>query len=177
VGNIDIDSAGRVGPGDKPVLLLNVLTKNSDGTDPNRRSVASLQYRWNIDIGGRIGGFDSWTRKYPVVLAPSFFSFKAQSETVTISGDINWKPPVTVTGGEYSVNCVDGQFTSAPGTVIYGNTICVRHMSSSDNGQSVNTKLVIGGVEGTFTSTTVTAPSAPPSNNAGGSSGGGGALN
>jgi uncharacterized delta-60 repeat protein len=283
-GVSETSSTGRVGAGDKPVLLVNVHTKDSDGTDttlvallrfntdgtpdttfgaierdpngypdpftfpskaripynalnvasepatitgitgavsvkvtpdsvgdfsigctgvyattgkigPNqticaRHNAATSQgvvVETRIDIGGRIGGFASWTADFPVNTTLPPFSFKArsdvpvstmiQSEKVYIPLDITSPLPVTVAGGEYSMSCVEDQFTSAPGTIKPGDSICVRHMSASQNSQSVNTKLVIGGVEGTFTSTTVAAPPTtpnPPANNQSG--GGGGAL-
>ncbi len=74
------------------------------------------------------------------------------SNVITVSG-INAAAPISVTGGEYSVN--SSAFTSAAGTVNNGYTVQVRHTSAATNSTSVNTTLTIGGVSNTFTSTTV----------------------
>jgi alpha-tubulin suppressor-like RCC1 family protein len=92
---------------------------------------------------------------------PDAFSFSAQSgvplntpitsSSITVAG-INTASPISVTGGEYSIGCTSS-FTSAPGTVRNGETVCVRHTSSSSPGGSVSTTLTIGGVSSTFSST------------------------
>lgn len=86
----------------------------------------------------------------------------ATSNTVTISG-INSAAPISVsgtTGSAYSIGC-NGTFTSAPGTINNGQTVCVHHTTSSSPNTSVSTTLNIGGVTGTFTSTTVPADTTP----------------
>ena len=100
---------------------------------------------------------------------PDAFSFADQfsvalstlvtSAPITVAG-INAAAPISVTGGEYSIN--GGAFTSAAGTVTNGQQVRVRHTSSGANSASVNTTLTIGGVSDTFTSTTL-ASTAPPS--------------
>jgi hypothetical protein len=61
--------------------------------------------------------------------------------------------PVTATGGQYSIGCT-GSFTSRAGTLNPGKSVCVRHTSSKSAGTTVTTTLTIGGVSGTFSSTT-----------------------
>ena len=63
--------------------------------------------------------------------------------------------PISIAGGEYSVN--GGPFTTAAGTITNGQTVEVRHTSAAAKGASVITTLTIGGVAGAFTSTTVAA--------------------
>jgi hypothetical protein len=92
---------------------------------------------------------------------PDAFSFPDQngvplnttieSNPITVSG-IDTASPVSVTGGEYSIN--GGAYTSNPGTVNAGDTVKVSHTSSTSNSASVDTTLTIGGVSDTFTSTT-----------------------
>lgn len=76
------------------------------------------------------------------------------SNSVTISG-INAAAAISVSGGEYSVN--GAAFGSAPGTVVLGDAVRVRHTSSSANSTAVNTLLTISAISDTFTSTTLVA--------------------
>jgi hypothetical protein len=76
------------------------------------------------------------------------------SNVITVSG-INASTSISVSGGEYSVN--GGAYASTTGTVQNGDTVQVRHTSSSSFNTSVNTTLTIGGVSDTFTTTTVNA--------------------
>src|SRR6185295_18211537 len=48
-----------------------------------------------------------------------------------------------------------GNFTTDPGTISDGQTVCVRHSASSANSTTVNTTLTVGGVSDTFTTTTI----------------------
>jgi len=73
------------------------------------------------------------------------------SNAITVSG-INAPSPVSITGGEYSVN--SGAFTSAAGTVSNGNTVAVRLTSSGNYSTTTNATLTIGGVSGAFSVTT-----------------------
>jgi VWFA-related protein len=108
---------------------------------------------------------------------PSSFSFTNQtgvargavvtSNAVTIS-EIEAPTLISVTGGEYSIGC-GSTFTSSDGTISLGQTVCVRHTASSAFSTAKVTILMVGGVSGTFTSTTGAAP--PPK-----SRGGGGAM-
>lgn len=73
------------------------------------------------------------------------------SNTITVSG-INGHAPISVTGGEYSV---DGRsFTSAAGVVENGQAVRVRVTSSADGLTAVEAVLTIGGVSDTYTVTT-----------------------
>ena len=75
-----------------------------------------------------------------------------QSNTVTIMG-LEVPAHVSVIGGAYSIGCTN-TFTQSPDTIDNGDTICVRHESSSSFSTSKTTTLTIGGVAETFTSTT-----------------------
>ncbi|AXQ28745.1 hypothetical protein D0B54_08635 [Solimonas sp. K1W22B-7] len=112
------------------------------------------------------------TGSYPVAggvdTRPDAFSFAAQanvarsvtltSGSITVSG-IAAPAPVTVSGGGYSIN--GGAFVTTAGTVANGNTLRVQHVSSGANATSVTTTLNIGGVSGSFVSTTAdTVPDA-----------------
>ncbi len=95
-------------------------------------------------------------------IAPDAFAFASQagvalsstrtSNAVAIAG-IEVPTGISVANGEYSVGCT-GTFTALPGILPPGGTVCVRHVSSATRGGAAVTTLTIGGVDGTFTSTT-----------------------
>jgi uncharacterized delta-60 repeat protein len=128
-----------------------------------------------LNIGGVSASFSSTT--LPPDLTPDAFSLVAQpnaapgtlvtSNAITVTG-INGAAAISVSGGEYSVGCTSGSFTSAAGTVTNGQTVCVRHTTSALYSTTVTTNLTIGGVASSFSSTTGAAPS--------GGRGGGGAM-
>jgi hypothetical protein len=67
---------------------------------------------------------------------------------------INTAARVQVYGGEYSIGC-ERAFTSEPGWILPGESVCVRHVTAPSGGFEVSTLLVVGGVSGWFTSSTV----------------------
>ncbi|MBC7622243.1 MAG: hypothetical protein H7232_02530, partial [Aeromicrobium sp.] len=87
-------------------------------------------------------------------------STAVQSGSITPVG-FNSATSITVSGGSYSVGC-NGVFTGAAGTLQPGQSVCVRQMSAATAATSVTTTVTIGGVAGTFSSTTQTVV-APPS--------------
>ncbi len=103
---------------------------------------------------------------------PDPFSFASQTNTalssvitsagVTITG-FNTNTPIAITNGEYSIN--GGPFTSATGILIADTgarpTVQVRHTSAATLGTNTVTTLTIGGVSGTFTSTTASPDTTP----------------
>ncbi len=99
--------------------------------------------------------------------APDAFTFTPQtnvalntqivSNTISVTG-INAAPPITVSGGEYSIN--GGAYTTAPGSITNGQTVTVRLTSASTYSTIVSATLSIGGVSSTFNVTTL--PPAPP---------------
>ncbi|MEW5851582.1 MAG: hypothetical protein AB2A00_22520 [Myxococcota bacterium] len=121
-----------------------------------------------LTVGGVSDTFTSVTEAEPAVAdtTPDAFSFVdvddvargtlVTSAPVTILG-IDGPATVSVSGGEYSVGCA-GAFTGAEGVVSNGQTVCVRHTSSSSFRGSADTVLTVGGVADTFTSTTAAAP-------------------
>lgn len=101
-------------------------------------------------------------------LVPNPFSFEVQSgvalETEVISDSAiidgitgGAAAPVTVSGGEYLIGCGAGSYTSAPGTITDGQTVCVRQTSAASGATNKNTFLTVGGVTGMFTSRTAGA--------------------
>jgi hypothetical protein len=85
------------------------------------------------------------------------------SNPITVTG-INAPSPIGIAGGEFQIN--GGAWlklarAKVGETVKNGDVVTVRHTSSVSNSTTVTTTLTIGGVSGSFSSTTV-APNAPP---------------
>jgi len=68
--------------------------------------------------------------------------------------------PISVIGGEYSVN--GGTYTAAAGTVEGGDQVTVRVTSAATYATTVDATLTIGGTSDTFSVTTVATPHATP---------------
>ncbi len=85
----------------------------------------------------------------PITSAPP--NTKQLSNIVTVSG-VNTDVIVKVTNGEYSKN--GGGFTTTQGTVNNGDTVQVRTVSSSIDGETVNAILTIGTMSSTLHVTT-----------------------
>ena len=87
------------------------------------------------------------------------------SNAITVSG-IDAPASISLEGdifgivGEFSVN--GGAYTRDDATVNNGDTVSVRHQSAPYYATSMHTVLVIGGVSGTFMTTTEAAPEALP---------------
>jgi hypothetical protein len=73
------------------------------------------------------------------------------SNAVTITG-INAPAPVSVVGGEYSID--GGVFTSAAGTVTNGQEIAVRQTTAGASEATTNASLQVGTIVGVFSVTT-----------------------
>ncbi|KZS01336.1 Uncharacterized protein APZ42_002043, partial [Daphnia magna] len=80
------------------------------------------------------------------------------SSTRTVNG-INAPTPISIEGGEYSIS--GAAFTSAPGTVLNGQGIRVRVISSSAFVSTKRAVVTIGGVSGNFDVTTVAEDPVP----------------
>ncbi|MGD8641515.1 MAG: S8 family serine peptidase, partial [Gammaproteobacteria bacterium] len=99
---------------------------------------------------------------------PDAFSFTAQtnaplntpvtSETVTITG-INTETPVSIVDGDYAID--GGPFTNAAGTITNGQTVQVRHTSSSLPGDTTIASLTVGSVTEAFSVTTIPPDTTP----------------
>ena len=83
------------------------------------------------------------------------------SNPINVS-EINMPSPISIVNGEYQIN--GGDWVSTPGTVVNNDAVRVRHLSSSDYETSVVTTLTIGGVSGTFTTTTIEEDISPEIN-------------
>ena len=85
---------------------------------------------------------------------------KVVSEAAIITG-IETAVPVNVLDGEYSIGC-GSTFTSEPGWILPGESVCLRHTTAASGGLEVSTLLIVGGEAAWFTSSTI-LPASPPS--------------
>ena len=140
----------------------------TNGTVIKVRQQTSSQYSTTQSTTLYINNVDFFTfititKADPVTndTTPDAFSFtdindvelnSEQRATVTISG-ITKESPLSIVGGEYSL---DGgkTWSNANTTVQNGAVVTVRHQSSTQYLQSVDTTLTVGGVSDTFTTTT-----------------------
>ncbi|PTB88906.1 hypothetical protein C9928_05110 [Pseudidiomarina aestuarii] len=119
-----------------------------------------------LTIGGISADFVSTTMADPGPdpdTTPDAFSFESQtdvglysvvtSNTIEITG-INMETSVSVSNGLYSLGC-SGNFTDEAGTLENGASICVQHTAADVCLTDTTTVLTVGGVQGSFTSTTV----------------------
>ena len=116
-----------------------------------------------LTVGGVSDTFTTTTVAPLPDTTPDAFAFADQagvavatmvvSAPVVITG-VNAAAPVTVTGGDYSIGCT-GTFTSASASMTGNQSVCVRHTSALTNSTQTITTLTVGGVSGTFLSTTV----------------------
>jgi hypothetical protein len=81
------------------------------------------------------------------------------SAPVTIAG-INNPAAISVTGGSYSIGCSSTYITTA-GTILDGQTVCVRHTSAALGLTTTDTTLTVGDAQDVFTSTTRDADTTP----------------
>lgn len=113
-----------------------------------------------LDIGGVTADFRSTTEADDTT--PDAFGFVTQTD-VTRGGSVasnsimpsgtNIDAAISITNGEYSLDA--GGFTTATGTFSPGQSVVVRHTASASPTTNVVTTLTIGGVNGTFTSTSL----------------------
>jgi hypothetical protein len=120
------------------------------------------------DLTAVSASFTSTTEGSPDT-TPAPFDFPDQTSvplaTVITSGAIaiggfDTPTSVSITGGTYSVGC-GTQFTAGSGTLSPNALVCVRHTSASTGGTATNTILTVGGVSGSFTSTTLPGDAVP----------------
>ena len=139
-------------------------------------STTSTSKTTTLTIGTVSADFVTTTTS-SVDTSPDDFSFTAQtnvarvatitSNTITVTG-INAPTPISVSGsGGYSIGCTETTVNTA-GTISAGDTVCLRHLASSNYASQVSTTLTIGGKTATFTSTTVSANVSDDSDSGGG---------
>ena len=77
-----------------------------------------------------------------------------ESNAITVSGITN-QVDVQISDGEYSIGCTGNNFTASNGTILLGETICVRHTTSSEHLVNTTTTLTLGDVSANFETTTL----------------------
>ena len=164
-----INSTTDISISDGEYSINNSNYTNANGTISNGQSItvrhtSSNSYSTSVisilTIGGVSATFSSTTLS-ATDTTPNAFSFVDQtdvainslieSSTITVSG-IATSTSINITGGEYSIDA--GAYTNLAGTINSGQTVTVRHTSSSSYLTTVNTLLSIGNVDDTFSTTT-----------------------
>lgn len=164
--NSNTASASFVAPNVSEILVFEIVVSDDTG----------MQSADNVSVSvSSVAGSDPvpdqfiFTDQTNVPLSSSI-----DSNSIVVSG-INVLSPVSVTDGEYRVN--GGAYTTANGFVSNGDSVNVRHTSSSTASGIVQTTLNIAGVSDVFSSQTI-SPDDPgtdgSSSSSTSSSGGGG---
>lgn len=119
-----------------------------------------------LSVGGMQASFTSVTEAADATPEPFSFTDTSgvatgqtqTSDAITVPG-INTAAPVAVSGGSYSIN--GGVFTSADGMVQPGDQLRLRHVSAGSAETVTETRLTVGGVSDTFSSTTGATDATP----------------
>ncbi len=145
------NSDGEIGPGETVCVRHNASANYLTDTETT------------LDVNGETASFVSTTSADKT---PDEFSFNAvtgielstqlTSNSVTING-LGTEVDISVSGGEYSIGCTDN-FTAANGTINNGDSVCVRHTSSSSYSSTIETQLSVGRGSASFRSTTKNEP-------------------
>jgi len=115
-----------------------------------------------VTVGGVSAGYTVTTIATALDTTPDAFSFTPvanaapgstqTSNAISVTG-INAPAPISISGGMYSLN---GQgYTSASGFVNVGDSITVQVLAAFTNSTTTSATLTIGGVQGTFSVTTI----------------------
>ena len=128
-------------------------TNSTTGT-PNTYDTGSLSaMQIKVTYGDTVPDAFSFTSQNPVSRSSTI-----TSNTVTPTG-YDTATTISVTNGEYQIN--GGAWTSASGSLSPGQNVTVRHTSSASFSTVTTTTLTVGGVNGTFQSTTEAADTTP----------------
>lgn len=170
--NISINNGAEYKINDGAYTSLAGTVSNNDLVTV--RMMSSDQYSTEVSTFLRVGtggdDFKITTMSDPAIdTIPDSFTFINQADVplstaidsapITILG-INTPAPISVSGGEYSIN--GGVFTSAAGTVSVNDTVAVRLMSSPTFSTTTSAVLSVGGISDDFSVTTIGAPDGNP---------------
>ena len=125
-------------------LTSSVLTLNLGGST----SASQKSATFTVTTGETVPNAFTFTDQVGVLLNATVYA-----EPITITG-ITAPSRVVVSNGQWQLNCTGG-YTSIPGFVANGETICVRHIAAGSLSTLTSTELSVGGISDTFTSTTV----------------------
>jgi uncharacterized delta-60 repeat protein len=148
-------SSGPVSNGDTIcVALLSAATDNT--TRSTTMTIGGVSAVFTVTTGDTVPAPFSFATQTSVPLS----DIRA-SEAITVTG-ITAPSAVSVAEGEYSAGC-NGSWTNLAGLLQPGQSICVRHVSAGRRDLTVRTTLTIGGITGTFDSTTTSGAPLPGS--------------
>ncbi|MEF2175777.1 MAG: hypothetical protein V3575_04870 [Candidatus Absconditabacteria bacterium] len=149
-GGVFTTDPGTVNNGDTITVRLTSSNLNSTNTSAK------------LTVGGVFDNFDITTKDAALDLIPDAFTFNSvsnasintlyTSNTNTIAG-INGPSPISVTGGEYSIN--GGAFTSDAGVINNGDTVAVRLTTGAVEGETRAVLLTVGGYIADYEVTTL----------------------
>jgi len=132
-------------------------------------STPATQTCATLSISTMSGQFCATTIVSTPDTVPNAFGFNSQSgiapstavtsNVITPSG-YDTPTNISVAGGSYSIN--GGPFVTTAGTLSPGQSVAVRQTSSASYGTTTTTTLTIGGVAGTFVTTTGPQPDTTP---------------
>ncbi len=172
VSGINVASPVTVDGGEYSINggAFTAVSGNVNNADSVRvRLISSANYssltQATLNIGGVSDSFDVTTKADASDSTPDAFSFIDQngvaistlveSNSIIVSG-INVASPISVGGGEYSVN--GGAYTAVSGSVNNGDSVTVRLTASANYNTSSQATLNIGGVSDEFSVTTEDTP-------------------
>ncbi|MDK2124281.1 DUF1566 domain-containing protein [Parachitinimonas caeni] len=152
------------GSGSSGTSSVSVSINNSRITNPSTQGNQIFSISTNLNTGQPIETGTATTTVGPPNTTPNPFTFSAktnvarnvavESAAATILG-ITGPASISVAGGEYKINA--GTFTTSPGSVNNGDTVTVRHTSSSLFSTTVVTTLTVDTFSTTFSSVTEAA--------------------
>ena len=163
----DGTTQARFTPQDVPGLASGVLALGANGNHTCAVIAGGAVRCWGRNANAQLGNGASDRRPFAAdVMQPDtvpddfFFTTQAgvplstpRTSNAVAPAGLEGVASVSVANGEYAIGC-GGAFTAAPGYLAPGQSVCVRHVSSASRGASVVTTLTVGGISGTFTSTT-----------------------
>ena len=148
-------------------LVFTTVNNDDNVTVTHTTGALGTQTKSIITIGDVNGTFSSFT--VPVDTTPNQFLFapvndvnntsvdgNVTSENITITG-INTDTPITVSGGEYSLNN-GSNYTASAGVIANNGTVKLRGIRSSEFDTTTVVSVKIGNVIGEFKITTMTNP-------------------
>ncbi|MDA9129090.1 fibrinogen-like YCDxxxxGGGW domain-containing protein [Candidatus Gracilibacteria bacterium] len=160
--NISISGGGEysINGGD----FTNVPALVNNGDSVTVRHEASSNWNTTISTSLSIGGV---SESFQITTGagdttPDDFSFSSVidanlnsqyvSNTITITG-LTAPADINIIDGEYRIGSI-GNFTSSSGIIENNQEITIRHVSSNSESTSVNSTITIGGIIGTYSTTT-----------------------
>jgi hypothetical protein len=145
-GAVSILSADPTVPGEGQIWVNTTDSKLKVASSTGVYSTAALTY----------AAWDTTPTAFSFTdVTDAEFSTVYTSNAIEVAG-INYPAAISVSGGTYSINSTE-TFTGTAGTVALGDLVRARVTSSASSSTAVNAVVTIGGVDDTYTVTTVGA--------------------